>query len=119
MPNIWRAVVRMSLCSIVSPKLRGRGCGELARSPCALWVEAEPTCSEPSVGVDLLIFTGERRSFGASAPSLTRASLLHLVGAEPACSKQPAGDDMRIFMGERYVRRLRRPQHHQCFFGSF
>ena len=115
MPNIWLAAVRIFLSSMVSPNLWGRYCGELA--PCALWVEAEPACSEPSVGGDLRIFTGGRRSFGAAAPLSTRASLLHyLVRADPACSKQPAGDDMRIFMGERCVRRLRRPKHHRCFF---
>ena len=44
-------------------------------------IEAGPACSKPLVGVGMRMFTGKRRSFGASARS-TRASPLHFVGAE-------------------------------------
>ena len=46
-------------------------------------LEAESACSKRPADVHVLrISTGERRGFGASAPSLTRASSLHLVRAE-------------------------------------
>ena len=75
MPNIWLAAVRIFLSSMVSPNLWGRYCGELA--PCALWVEAEPACSEPSVGVDLRIilrrFQGTIQAF--SEPGQKKQSI--------------------------------------------
>ena len=45
-------------------------------------LEAESACSKPPADVHVRISTGERRGFGASAPSLTGASSLHLVRAE-------------------------------------
>ena len=59
-----------------SEKLQGRGGGgKMVLSV----VEAEPASGKPPAGVNVRISTGERRDFGASAPSLTRASSLDLV----------------------------------------
>ena len=100
MSNVWGAIVQIFLSPIAFPKLQGRGrVGKLI--PCTLYIEADPACIKPSVGINLCIFMRERHGFGASTPWLIRASSLYLVRAEPPCSKRLAGVAVRIFMGER------------------
>ena len=72
------AVVSIFPSSIVSRKLRGSGCG---RNMVHSVVEAEPVRRKPPTGVDVHIFKGGRRGFGAPAPSPTRASSLLIVRA--------------------------------------
>ena len=64
--------------SVAAQKLEGRDWeGKTALSV----VEAEPASSRLPAVVDLRISTNERRAFGASVPSSTRASLLLIVRA--------------------------------------
>ena len=60
---------------LVSPRLQERGGGGKIT---LIVVEAVMASSKPPVGFDMHISPGERRGFGAPAPSLTRASSLHI-----------------------------------------
>ena len=75
--NVLITVVLIFLSSIVSQKLEESGCGEKMDLSVA---ETEPACSKPPAGVDMRI-GGERRDFGALAPSLTRALPILFSGA--------------------------------------